>query len=62
MGVEGPTMTCGILSTMTRGISYMDAPTGEEPSEVSKGRPFAARQLSATLPVGLFTVVHEFLR
>jgi len=40
MGVEGPTMTCGILSATTNGINYMDAPTGEEPSEISKSRPF----------------------
>mmetsp|Transcript_10022 Transcript_10022/g.24526 ORF Transcript_10022/g.24526 Transcript_10022/m.24526 type:complete len:286 (+) Transcript_10022:250-1107(+) len=40
MGVEGPTMTSGILSATTKGINYMDAPTGEEPSEVSKSRPF----------------------
>ena len=40
MGVEGPTMTSGILSATTKGINYMDAPTGEAPSEVSKSRPF----------------------
>lgn len=40
MGVEGPTMTSGILSATTKGINYMDAPTGEEPSEISKSRPF----------------------
>ena len=40
MGVEGPTMTSGILSATTKGISYMDAPTGEDPSEISKSRPF----------------------
>ena len=40
MGVEGPTMTSGILSATTKGINYMDAPTGEEASEISKSRPF----------------------
>eukprot|EP00984_Skeletonema_dohrnii_P030981 scaffold22928_cov157-Skeletonema_dohrnii-CCMP3373.AAC.3 len=40
MGLEGPTMTSGILSATTKGINYMDAPTGEEPSEISKSRPF----------------------
>jgi len=35
MGVEGPTMTSGILSATTKGIKYMDAPTGKEPSEAS---------------------------
>ena len=40
MGVEGPTMTSGILSATTNGINYMDAPTGEEASEISKSRPF----------------------
>ncbi|KAL7550346.1 hypothetical protein ACHAWF_015047 [Thalassiosira exigua] len=40
MGVEGPTMTSGILSATTRGINYMDAPTGEDAGEVSKSRPF----------------------
>jgi hypothetical protein len=40
MGVEGPTMTSGILAATTKGINYMDAPTGEEPSEISKSRPF----------------------
>ena len=40
MGVEGPSITSGILSATTRGINYMDAPTGEEPGEVSKTRPF----------------------
>lgn len=40
MGVEGPTMTSGILSATTKGINYMDAPTGEDSSEVSKSRPF----------------------
>jgi len=40
MGVRGPTMTSGILSATTKGINYMDAPTGEEPSEISKSRPF----------------------
>eukprot|EP00956_Cyclotella_meneghiniana_P024329 scaffold48767_cov67-Cyclotella_meneghiniana.AAC.3 len=38
MGVEGPTMTSGILSATTNGINYMDAPTGEEGTE--KSRPF----------------------
>ncbi|KAL7520478.1 hypothetical protein ACHAWX_005203 [Stephanocyclus meneghinianus] len=38
MGVEGPTMTSGILSATTNGINYMDAPTGEESPE--KSRPF----------------------
>jgi S1-C subfamily serine protease len=38
MGVEGPTMTSGILSATTKGINYMDAPTGEEGTE--KSRPF----------------------
>jgi len=40
MGVEGPTMTSGILSATTKGINYMDAPTGEDLSEISKSRPF----------------------
>lgn len=40
MGVEGPSITSGILSATTRGINYMDAPTGEEPGEVAKTRPF----------------------
>lgn len=40
MGVEGPTMTSGILSATTKGINYMDAPTGEDISEISKSRPF----------------------
>ena len=40
MGVEGPTMTSGILSATTKGINYMDAPTGEDSSEISKSRPF----------------------
>lgn len=40
MGVEGPTMTSGILSATTKGISYMDVPTGEDPIEISKSRPF----------------------
>ena len=39
MGVEGPSITSGILSATTRGINYMDAPTGEE-GEVAKTRPF----------------------
>ena len=38
MGLEGPTMTSGILSATTKGINYMDAPTGEEGTE--KSRPF----------------------
>lgn len=40
MGVEGPTMTSGILSATTKGINYMDAPTDDSPSEISKSRPF----------------------
>lgn len=38
MGVEGPTMTSGIMAATTKGINYMDAPTGEEGTE--KSRPF----------------------